>query len=166
MRFLMIFAVAALLGCNEPENANADYVDSQKDKVMEVLEQNTKANNQPEKITVNPVDGNKLYSQGVVELRKVYANPEGGNCIALSEQVRGINKVGGYNTPDLGLSHSACKSYSEKTPYSFAEIIDPKAISHFRTESLRANCQKQEKNVDGRWVKRAKSCEQFFGSTK
>mgnify|MGYP007055198236 CR=1 FL=1 len=171
MRFITIFLFAVLVGCGEQEvsadtastnSASADYVAKQKAKVEDALN----SDDQPEQITATAVTGNSLYSQSVAELRKVYANPQGRNCITLSKQLQGVESKAGYNTPDQSTVLKSCEGYSKKTPYSFAEIIDPKAITLFEEKSLKATCEEQEKQVDGRFIKRAKVCEKFFGSTK
>lgn len=164
MKYIMILALVALVGCNEEENASADYVENQKAKVVSALQQKSNLDDQPKLITATAVEGNRLYSQDVVELRKVYANPKGRNCITFSNQLLGETSKAGYNTPDQKHLQQSCQQYSKQTPYSFAEIIDPKAISNFEQETLRASCEEQEKQVDGRFIKRAKVCEKFFGS--
>ncbi len=112
------------------------------------------------------VKNNALYSQAVDELRKVYANNSGRNCIIFSQYLRGEGTTLSYDSPSQAHFKHACEAYAAKTPYTLAEILDPKAIKHFKQETLRATCQQQEKHVDGRFIKRLKTCEKFFASTK
>jgi len=169
MRYIMVLALAFLVGCNEQESSpkeSSDYVASQKAKIDKILQQDSNTSSEAKLLMPTAISGNSLYSQSLEELRKVYANPKGQSCITLSENLQGKKPDSGYNKPDLELLQQSCKGYSTKTPYSFAEIIDPKAIGQFREKSLRATCDEQEKSVDGRFIKRAKACEKFFASAK
>ena len=111
--------------------------------------------------TISPmiVAKNRLYVQDVYELRNVYANPGGQACIGYSRQKQGKAPT---NKPE----QATCETYQKMTPYRLAEILDPVAIRTFQQATLRASCEQQEKQVDGRFIKRAKACERFFKSTK
>lgn len=167
MKYLLILAVAILAGCNEQEspgnttNTSSDYVAQQQAKVMETLAQNTANKDQVETITATEVEGNRLYSLSLAELQTIYGGSSGRTCILLSDQLNNSVK-----DIDQDLLIKSCEGYSESLAYSFAELIDPKAIDHFQTEMVKATCAEQEKQVDGRFIKRAKACEQFYGSAE
>ena len=169
MKYLLILAVAILAGCNEQEspsnttNTSSDYVAQQQAKVMETLAQNTARKDQVETITATEVEGNRLYSLGLAELQTIYGGSSGRTCILLSDQLdKSVQDI------DQDLLIKSCEGYSESLVYSFAELIDPKAVAHFRYEITKANCakyEKQRKELD-LGIKRTKACKKLYGSAE
>lgn len=167
MRYTIVLVLAFLVGCSEQETSpkeTSDHVAIQKAKIYEILQQHSNTNNNTKLLMPTAISGNSLYSQSLEELRKVYLTSKGKSCMTLSEILQGKRSGSGYNTLNLNLLQQSCKGYSTNTPYSFAEIIDPKAIDQFREMARRATCDEEEKFVDGRIIKRAKVCEKFFTS--
>lgn len=100
---------------------------------------------------------NPLMGTSYNELRAVYANRGGQQCIRYSEALQTSSKANEQD--ELG-----CKAFQKLTPYSLAQITDPEAISRFQEETLKTTCEQQEKRVDGRFIKRTSACEQYFAA--